>query len=77
MSHDLAVVQHFAERVVVMRAGRIEEQGSTAATLLHPETDYTRRLLAAVPVPDPVLQRRRRAARQTVPAAADGPGVGA
>ena len=77
VSHDLAVVQHFAERVVVMRAGRIEEQGSTAATLLHPETDYTRRLLAAVPVPDPVLQRRRRAARQTVPAAADGPGVGA
>ncbi|NGO09263.1 ABC transporter ATP-binding protein [Streptomyces sp. HC44] len=64
VSHDLAVVQRFAERVVVMRAGRIEEQGTTATTLLHPETDYTRRLIAAVPVPDPVLQRRRRAARQ-------------
>ncbi|MER5845647.1 ABC transporter ATP-binding protein [Streptomyces sp. NPDC002012] len=63
VSHDLAVVQHFAQRVVVMRAGRIEEQGPTGATLLHPETDYTRRLLAAVPVPDPVIQRGRRAER--------------
>ena len=74
VSHDLAVVQHFAERVVVMRAGRIEEQGATAATLLHPGTDYTRRLLAAVPVPDPVLQRQRREERQAV-LATDGTGV--
>jgi peptide/nickel transport system ATP-binding protein len=73
VSHDLAVVQRLAERVVVMRAGRIEEQGATAATLLHPETDYTRRLLAAVPVPDPVLQRRRRLERQAA-LAASGPG---
>jgi len=63
VSHDLAVVQHFAQRVVVMRSGRIEEQGSTGTTLLRPETDYTRRLLAAVPVPDPVVQRGRRAER--------------
>jgi peptide/nickel transport system ATP-binding protein len=63
VSHDLAVVQQFARRVVVMRAGRAEEQGLTSATLLHPETDYTRRLLAAVPVPDPVVQRGRRAQR--------------
>ncbi|MEV8567298.1 ABC transporter ATP-binding protein [Streptomyces sp. NPDC051322] len=69
VSHDLAVVQHFAQRVVVMRAGRIEEQGRTELTLLHPETDYTRRLLAAVPVPDPVLQRRRRTERQAALAA--------
>ncbi|GAA1493765.1 dipeptide ABC transporter ATP-binding protein [Curtobacterium herbarum] len=63
VSHDLAVVQQFAERVVVMRAGAIEEQGPTGETLLHPTTDYTRRLLAAVPVPDPVVQRQRRTAR--------------
>jgi peptide/nickel transport system ATP-binding protein len=68
VSHDLAVVQHFAQRVVVLRDGRIEEEGSTATTLLHPRTDYTRRLIAAVPVPDPVLQRRRRAERRTAPA---------
>jgi len=63
VSHDLAVVQQFAERVVVMRQGVVEEQGATGATLVHPTTDYTRRLLAAVPVPDPVVQRRRRAER--------------
>ncbi|PYY46117.1 ABC transporter ATP-binding protein [Curtobacterium sp. MCBD17_023] len=63
VSHDLAVVQQFAERVVVMRAGAVEEQGPTTSTLLHPTTDYTRRLLAAVPVPDPVVQRQRRAER--------------
>ncbi|MBF4626020.1 dipeptide ABC transporter ATP-binding protein [Curtobacterium flaccumfaciens] len=63
VSHDLAVVQHFAERVVVMRQGLVEEQGTTGTTLLHPTTDYTRRLLAAVPVPDPVLQRQRRTER--------------
>ncbi|WP_405825556.1 ABC transporter ATP-binding protein [Streptomyces sp. NBC_01390] len=69
VSHDLAVVQQFAQRVVVMRAGQVEEQGPTATTLLHPGTDYTRRLIAAVPVPDPVLQRRRRTERRAVPAA--------
>ncbi|MYY00698.1 MULTISPECIES: ABC transporter ATP-binding protein [unclassified Streptomyces] len=63
VSHDLAVVQHFARRVVVLRGGRIQEQGPTGQTLLHPETDYTRGLLAAVPVPDPVVQRGRRAER--------------
>ncbi|WP_030603046.1 dipeptide ABC transporter ATP-binding protein [Streptomyces fulvoviolaceus] len=60
VSHDLAVVQEFAQRVVVMRAGRVEEQGPTMSTLLRPETEYTRRLIAAVPVPDPVEQRKRR-----------------
>jgi len=71
VSHDLAVVQHFAERVVVMRRGVIEEQGTTGTTLLHPTTDYTRRLLAAVPVPDPVLQRQRRAERLATLAAVE------
>jgi len=64
VSHDLAVVQEFAQRVVVMKDGRVEEEGSTMTTLLRPETEYTRRLISAVPVPDPVLQRRRRAERE-------------
>ncbi|MFJ9632368.1 dipeptide ABC transporter ATP-binding protein [Streptomyces sp. NPDC101175] len=63
VSHDLAVVQRFAGRVVVMRGGRVEEQGATMSTLLHPRSTYTRRLVDAVPVPDPVLQRERRARR--------------
>lgn len=60
VSHDLAVVQRFAQRVVVLRDGRVEEHGPTMTTLLRPRTSYTRRLVAAVPVPDPVVQRRRR-----------------
>ncbi|WP_439959961.1 dipeptide ABC transporter ATP-binding protein, partial [Streptomyces griseorubiginosus] len=65
VSHDLAVVQQFAQRVVVMRDGRVEEEGPTMTTLLRPETAYTRRLIASVPVPDPVVQRRRRAEDRT------------
>jgi peptide/nickel transport system ATP-binding protein len=60
VSHDLAVVQDVAHRVVVLRDGRIEEQGSTVETLSRPTSDYTRRLVAAVPVPDPLAQRSRR-----------------
>jgi peptide/nickel transport system ATP-binding protein len=71
VSHDLAVVQDFCTRVVVLRSGRIEEQGLTDQTLVHPTTDYTRRLLAAVPVPDPIVQRRRRKDRLVVLAAGE------
>jgi len=71
VSHDLAVVQPFADRVAVLRGGRVVEQGPTEQTLSHPTTEYTRGLLAAVPVPDPVAQRRRR--EQRLAAAAVGP----
>jgi peptide/nickel transport system ATP-binding protein len=63
VSHDLAVVQPFARRVAVLRNGRVVEQGVTELTLSHPTDDYTRGLLAAVPVPDPVVQRARRERR--------------
>jgi len=63
VSHDLAVVQSFCSRVAVMRGGRIVEEGGTGRTLVRPVEDYTRRLLQAVPVPDPREQRRRRAER--------------
>ncbi|GAB3556464.1 ABC transporter ATP-binding protein [Spelaeicoccus albus] len=63
VSHDLAVVQSFARRVVVMKSGSVVEEGATSETLVHPETDYTRRLLAAVPVADPIVQRARRSER--------------
>ena len=64
VSHDLAVVQSFCERVVVMRSGQVVEEGSTSRTLVRPREEYTRRLLDAVPVPDPVLQRERQAQRR-------------
>ena len=74
VSHDLAVVQPFAGRVAVMRGGRVVEQGATERTLSHPSTEYTRGLLAAVPVPDPGVQRARRENRLAALSSATGRG---
>ncbi|RYI99867.1 MAG: ABC transporter ATP-binding protein, partial [Actinomycetales bacterium] len=63
ISHDLAVVDSLANRVAVMQNGRLVEQGPRGQVLGAPQEEYTRRLIAAVPVPDPVEQRRRRAER--------------
>ncbi|MER6219924.1 ABC transporter ATP-binding protein [Streptomyces sp900105755] len=60
ISHDLAVVEQVADRVVVLHRGRIAEEGPTGKVLGSPQDDYTRRLVAALPVPDPVRQARRR-----------------
>ena len=64
VTHDLAVVDRLANRIVVMQHGHIVEQGSREAVLRHPEQEYTKRLLAAVPVPSPEAQRVRRELRQ-------------
>ncbi|MEU2421990.1 ABC transporter ATP-binding protein [Streptomyces sp. NPDC007851] len=60
VSHDLAVVEQVADRVAVLHRGRIVEEGFTGQVLGSPRHDYTRRLVAALPVPDPVRQARRR-----------------
>ena len=62
ISHDLAVVERIAHRIVVMHEGRLVEWGTTEQVLDHPTHPYTKTLLAAVPVPDPAEQRRRREA---------------
>ncbi|CAM00602.1 peptide/nickel transport system ATP-binding protein [Saccharopolyspora erythraea NRRL 2338] len=62
ISHDLAVVNLLASRVAVMHRGTIVEAGETARVLGEPEHAYTRRLLDAAPIPDPVRQRERRLA---------------
>ncbi len=63
ISHDLAVIDSLAHRVVVMQFGKIVEKGTREEVLLDPREEYTRRLLAAAPVPNPIEQRQRREAR--------------
>ena len=70
VTHDLAVIDQLADRIAVMRSGRIVEQGSREQVLRSSQEDYTRRLLAAVPLPDPQAQRERRELRARLRAAA-------
>jgi peptide/nickel transport system ATP-binding protein len=58
ITHDFGVVAEVADRVVVMRDGRIVEQGPTDEILRHPQQDYTRMLISAVPSMIP-RQRKR------------------
>ena len=60
ISHDLTVVRHVSHRTVVLYRGDIVEQGSAEQVHHHPQHPYTRALLAAAPVPDPIAQRERR-----------------
>ena len=53
VSHDLSVVKHLAHHVAVMYAGTIVEQGDSEQLFSNPQHDYTRRLLSAVPQPQP------------------------
>lgn len=63
ISHDLAVVEQLASSVVVLRDGRIVEEGSSRQVLTDPQQPYTRELIESAPVPDPAVQAARRAAR--------------
>jgi ABC-type glutathione transport system ATPase component len=64
ITHDLSVVRYVSHRVAVMYGGRIVESGDALQVTSAPEVPYTKRLMLAVPVPDPARQRERRAARR-------------
>ncbi|GGM15016.1 ATP-binding cassette domain-containing protein [Micromonospora yangpuensis] len=60
VSHDLSVVRYICHRVAVMLKGRIVETGEGDVVTSRPEHPYTKRLLMASPIPDPVRQAERR-----------------
>jgi oligopeptide transport system ATP-binding protein len=66
IAHDLAVVRHVADRVAVMFLGRIVELASSDDLFANPRHPYTRALLSAAPIPDPVVEAEREDANQNL-----------
>jgi oligopeptide transport system ATP-binding protein len=64
IAHDLAVVKGMSDRIAVMNLGKIVEIGTADDVYTRPKDEYTKALLAAVPVPDPLRMRERKAERR-------------
>jgi oligopeptide transport system ATP-binding protein len=64
VAHDLAVVRTMSDRIAVMNKGKIVETGDAEQVYTNPQDEYTRALLAAVPVPDPRRMRERKRERR-------------
>ncbi len=75
VAHDLGVVRHVADRVLVMHLGKLVEVATTAELFDAPAHPYTEALLSAIPEPDPAVERERQriVLRGELPSAADPP----
>ncbi|MCF6767446.1 ATP-binding cassette domain-containing protein [Thiotrichales bacterium 19S11-10] len=60
VAHNLSVVKHISDRIVVMYLGKVMEVGNTNDLCDHPQHPYTKALLSAVPLPDPLLERNKK-----------------
>jgi len=69
IAHDLATVRHLCDRVAVMQQGAIREIGTREQLYTNPQDPYTQSLIAAVPEPNPIEERRKLTARRAAAAA--------
>ena len=60
IAHDLAMVEYLCDRVGVMYHGKMVELGTTREVFSNPQHEYTKTLLSAIPIPDPVQERQRK-----------------
>jgi oligopeptide/dipeptide ABC transporter ATP-binding protein len=73
ISHDLAVVEHISTRVAIMYLGKIVEVATRRDIYSNPQHPYTRALLTAIPVPDPMTETTRTVLRGDLPNPANPP----
>ena len=60
IAHDLSMVRYLCDRVGVLLRGRLVEEAPAAELFSHPQHPYTRALISAMPLPDPIRERNRK-----------------